>query len=222
MPANAEQDYGKTWTRPADPTRPGYTFGGWYTDKDCTEGKEFDFNAPIAHSREVFAKWTKASHTVTFNSNGGSDVAQQPVEHGGKAEKPADPTYAGHVFVGWYAGNTSYDFDQVVTSDIELTAHWEQEQTDKYVVVFDSDGGSEVNAQLVDKNGVATNPGNPTRDGYNFQGWFTYEGYVGDTAYDFSKPVRDHLVAHGHVRQGRWERCEHGTGRAWFSGRRTR
>ena len=67
-------------------------------------------------------------HTVTFNSQGGSDVTSQTIAQGSRAAKPADPILANHIFDGWYQ-DTSYlnawDFDtDVVTSNITLFARW--------------------------------------------------------------------------------------------------
>ena len=65
--------------------------------------------------------------TVTFNSNGGSAVASQTVNSGGKATKPADPTKGGVSFGGWYtdaALTTAYNFNNAVTSDLTLYAKW--------------------------------------------------------------------------------------------------
>ena len=65
--------------------------------------------------------------TVTFNSNGGSSVAAQTVDNGGKATKPSDPTKSGYTFDGWYTDSActkAYDFSSAVTSDITLYAKW--------------------------------------------------------------------------------------------------
>ena len=76
--------------------------------------------------------------TVTFDSNGGSDVSSQTVAEGGKATKPADPTkaftltaglYEGTppthcTFAGWQKGGAAYDFNTPVTANITLTATW--------------------------------------------------------------------------------------------------
>lgn len=51
-------------TRPADPTRVGYTFGGWYTDADCTKGNEFEFTADggtVDENITLYAKWTEGT-----------------------------------------------------------------------------------------------------------------------------------------------------------------
>ena len=70
---------------------------------------------------------TSVDHTVTFNSNGGSAVSAVSVAGGGKAQKPADPTKAGHSFVGWYSNDaltTAFDFDTAIREDITLYASW--------------------------------------------------------------------------------------------------
>ncbi len=66
-------------------------------------------------------------HTVTFNSNGGSDVPEQ-IRANAAATKPADPTRSGYVFAGWYtdeACTAAYDFTKPVTDNITLYAKWE-------------------------------------------------------------------------------------------------
>ncbi|MBR6916358.1 MAG: InlB B-repeat-containing protein, partial [Clostridia bacterium] len=64
-------------------------------------------------------------HTVTFNSDGGSEVTAQEVNHGDAATRPAeDPTRANYVFENWYFGDSEYNFSTPVTENITLTAHW--------------------------------------------------------------------------------------------------
>ena len=76
-------------------------------------------------------------YTVTFNSNGGSDVEAQKVESGTKAEKPTAPTKAStdtetYAFGGWYTStddgttlsDTAFDFETAITADITLYAKW--------------------------------------------------------------------------------------------------
>lgn len=59
---------GSTVTKPADPTREGYTFAGWYTDEACTE--EYKFDTAVAADMTLYAKWTK--NAVNPGGNGGS------------------------------------------------------------------------------------------------------------------------------------------------------
>ena len=54
--------------KPADPTRDGYTFAGWYTDEACTEA--YDFSVAVTADMTLYAKWTK--NAVNPGGNGGS------------------------------------------------------------------------------------------------------------------------------------------------------
>ncbi len=59
-------------TAPDAPTDMGYTFGGWFTDKDCTDGNEWRFDTVLTGDKTLHAKWTANSYTVAFDSNGGT------------------------------------------------------------------------------------------------------------------------------------------------------
>ena len=61
--------------------------------------------------------------TVTFDSDGGSDVDQQEICNT-SAIKPSNPKKDGYDFAGWYLGDTQYTFDTKITTDITLKAHW--------------------------------------------------------------------------------------------------
>ena len=135
---------GKTVTSPSDPTRSGYTFDGWYTR--ASGGREFDFDTAITGDVTLYAKWSAKSnssgnsggggtttppqpvtYTVTFDSNGGSEVAAQTVENGSTVIPPANPTKEGYAFVGWFSDSAlenAYDFSAAVTADITLYAKW--------------------------------------------------------------------------------------------------
>ena len=58
-PAAQTVEDGKTATKPADPTASGWTFKGWYKDKDCKNA--FDFSTPITGNITLYAKWTQNS-----------------------------------------------------------------------------------------------------------------------------------------------------------------
>ena len=65
--------------------------------------------------------------TVTFDSQGGSEVASQTVTVGTVLTRPADPTRSGYSFQGWYTtadGDTEWNFDNPVPEDMTLYAHW--------------------------------------------------------------------------------------------------
>lgn len=67
------------------------------------------------------------TRTVTFDSDGGTEVVQQIVVYGGVATEPTAPTKEGYTFGGWYSGEAVYDFATAVKADLTLTAHWTEE-----------------------------------------------------------------------------------------------
>ena len=86
------QDYGTAITAPADPTREGYTFIGW--------DKEIPSTMP-AENVTVTAQWEINQYTITFDTNGGSEIAPITQDYGTAITAPADPTREGYTFLGW-------------------------------------------------------------------------------------------------------------------------
>ena len=116
---------GGSVVRPEDPVREGYTFIGWFVGDS-----EYDFSSPVISDITLIAHWDAITHTVTFDSDGGSSVDQQTIPYGGKAIEPMAPVKEGFTFIGWFIGDTGYDFDTVVSEDIVLTAHWTEDEPD--------------------------------------------------------------------------------------------
>ena len=115
---------GKRATKPTNPTKVGYTFNGWKLN-----GSDFNFNTAITKNITLVASWTeviKNNYTVTFNSNGGSNVPNQTIEEGKKATKPSNPTREGYNFSVWLLNGNIYDFNSSVTQNITLVASWTQ------------------------------------------------------------------------------------------------
>src|SRR5690554_6737560 len=65
-------------------------------------------------------------YTVTFDSNGGSEVASVVVEEGSKVDEPSEPTRLGYDFIEWQLDGDKFDFDTAITKDITLVAVWEE------------------------------------------------------------------------------------------------
>ena len=86
------QDYDTAITAPADPTREGYTFIGW--------DKAIPTTMP-AENMTVTAQWEINQYTITFDTNGGSEIAPITQNYGSAVTAPADPTREGYTFIGW-------------------------------------------------------------------------------------------------------------------------
>ena len=176
---------GDTASVPETPTRDGYVFSKWTTD--VAGEHEYDFATTVSAPITLYAQWTEAK-TVTFDVQGGSEIAAQQVQTGKLAVRPENPERVGYAFAGWYTSadtsGSEYDFTAAVNDDVTLYAKW---TPNMYAVTFDSQGGSAVDAQQVAYGGYATQPATPTRDGYTFVGWTT--DAAGTTPYGFGMPV---------------------------------
>ena len=112
-----------------DPIRNGYTFEGWYTDTNFTTEWDFENDSVKEDDITLYAKWTKNSYDVVFNSQGGSEVKGQSAKFDEKIKKPQEPTKAGYTFAGWYKEEqceNPWDFatDKVPASNVTLYAKW--------------------------------------------------------------------------------------------------
>ncbi len=123
-------------------------------------------------------KVTREKFTVTFNANGGSDVASMSIEKGTAFEAPAVPTKAGFDFDGWYTDEAltiAYDFSSSVEQAFTLYAKWLTSGAVKHVVTFDYGyygAVPEKRTQNVEDGKVATKISvDPVRLGYIFSGW---------------------------------------------------
>ena len=149
------QDYGTEITAPDNPTRKGYTFKGW--DKEIPETMP-------AENITVKAQWEINQYTITFDTNGGSEIAPITQDYGTEITAPADPTRKGYTFKGW---NKEIP-ETMPAENITVKAQWEINQ---YTITFDTNGGSEIAPITQDYGTEITAPNNPTRKGYTFMGW---------------------------------------------------
>ena len=143
----------------------GGIFNGKVTNKnDISDPPE---ETPAKISGGTFNGEVIGAYTVTFQSEGGSEVASQ-IRANAPAARPADPTKEGHTFIGWYNGESEWNFETPVTEKLTLTAKW---QINRYTITFDTAGGSEVAPITQDYGTTITAPANPTKTGYTFAGW---------------------------------------------------
>lgn len=133
------------------PEREGYTFAGWYTDDQYTNGTEFNFDTLITKDTVLYGKLTPKTYNIEYNLNSGTDatnpatITAQTKTHG-LAEKLSEtvPTRDGYTFLGWgttadatapsYQPGDMYSVD----GDIELYAVWQQKT---YTITFSSGEG---------------------------------------------------------------------------------
>jgi len=158
--------YGVGATLPAadDMTYTGHTFKGWY-DNENLKGwdKEIPETMP-AENITVKAQWEINQYTITFDTNGGSEIAPITQDYGTEITAPDNPTRKGYTFKGW-----DKEIPKTMPAEnMTVKAQWKINQ---YTITFDTNGGSEIAPITQDYGTEITAPDNPTRKGYTFKGW---------------------------------------------------
>ena len=156
--------YGVGATLPTDVTRTGYTFKGWYDNENLTGSPVTAIGGAETGNKEYWAKWEINQYTITFDTNGGSEIVPITQDYGTEITAPADPTRKGYTFKGW-----DKEIPETMPAEnITVKAQWE---TNQYTITFDTNGGSEIAPITQDYGTEITAPDNPTRKGYTFKGW---------------------------------------------------
>ena len=145
-------------------TRAGYTQVGWSTVDGGEKVYGFEDVYTKNEALTLYPVWNTNKYTITFDTNGGSEIAPITQDYGTQIAAPANPTRKGYTFKGW---------DKVIpetmpAENMTVKAQWEINQ---YTITFDTNGGSEI-APITQGYGTEiTAPDNPTRKGYTFKGW---------------------------------------------------
>ena len=155
---------------PEIPTKEGYAFEGWYTDSNLTN--KYDFNSKILSNITLYGKWAKDKYTISFNSNGGTAVKSITNYYEEEVIEPSIPTKVGHTFTGWYKDEELtqlYTFSTIPSQNIILYAGWIK---NKYIISFNSNGGTIVNSITKYYKEKLIEPIPPVKEGYTFAGWY--------------------------------------------------
>ena len=155
------------------PTKIGHTFLGWYNGETKVEAIEIGTTDNLT----LVAKWQINKYTVTFSDG----VASQEVEYGKTATAPTNPTKEGYEFVAWQKDGVNFAFDTPITSDIQLVSSWNKIT---YTITYQLDGGTNATTNpteyTIDTETFVLSI--PTKEGYNFLGWFNGEAEVKEIA----------------------------------------
>ena len=158
--------YGVGATLPAadDMTYTGHTFKGWYDNENLTGSPVTAIGGAETGNKEYWAKWEINQYTITFDTNGGSEIAPIIQDYGTEITAPDNPTRKGYTFKGW-----DKEIPETMPAEnITVKAQWKINQ---YTIAFDTNGGSEIAPITQDYGTEITAPDNPTRKGYTFKGW---------------------------------------------------
>lgn len=172
--------------------RDGYTFDGWFTAADG--GDKVTAIDKVTNDVMLYAHWTANTYQVTFDVQGGNEIAPMSVRADEVVTDLPTPERTDYAFDGWY---TKADGGKKVTElstvkDVTLYAHW---KLSHYTLTFDSQGGTEVQPITENIETPFTSMPITTKTNYVFTGWYTKpEGGIRVTSVTDGKSMK--LYAH--------------------------
>ena len=145
-------------------TRAGYTQVGWSTVDGGEKVYGFEDVYTKNEALTLYPVWNTNKYTITFDTNGGSEIAPITQDYGTEITAPDNPTRKGYTFKGW-----DKEIPETMPAEnMTVKAQWKINQ---YTITFDTNGGSEIAPITQDYGTEITAPDNPTRKGYAFRGW---------------------------------------------------
>ena len=138
------------------------------------------------------------AHTVSFDCGGKAEGTSKVVEYEGIVTPPDDPTAKGYQFEGWYTqknGGELFDFNQKITKDVTVYAHWSEVKPD-HTVYFDCGSQAKGFSVVVQYEKTVKKPTDPEAEGYRFEGWYTQEN--GGEPFDFNQEITEDVKVYAH------------------------
>lgn len=162
-----------------EPTRTGYTFTGWYTEKEG--GTQITGNSIVSVTTDqtLYAHWTANKYAVIFHPTGGiCDISNKTITYDSSYGDLPKPSRTGYTFAGWFTAETggtqiTKDSKVTITANQTLYAQW---TPNKYTITFKPTGGTcDPSSKSVTYNSTYGELPKPTWKGHVFQGWFIAE-----------------------------------------------
>ncbi len=158
------------------PTKEGYKFIGWYSDKKYTNEITSSTKVTEYKDHTIYAKWEENKYLITLDSRGGNEITDQiEVTYNKNYPSLPTPTKEGYSFIGWYDEyEVQIDEDTIVTKARDHTLHAKYEAK-TYYVTFDENGGTlstSTNTQPVTYDEKYGELPTSTKPGYTFIGWY--------------------------------------------------
>lgn len=166
---------GQKVTKPENPTKVGFEFSGWYTASNLAV--EFDFNTPITANTTIYAGWEDIMLSINFDTTGGETLEPINKVYGSKLSETdlaVVPVKEGHTFVGWFLDvelTVPVETGLIITESISVYASW---AVNDYTVNFELDNNETIDPiELSYGSFIVVDT--PSKEGYEFGGWFTDE-----------------------------------------------
>lgn len=201
-PTSISKKYNATWGTLCTPSRPEYSFEGWYTGKNGS-GSKITSSSKATANLTVYAKWAAnvKNYKLTYNSDGGSACNPSSIS---RIQNTAwgtlcTPNKSGYTFGGWYTGKNGggshIQNTSKATSNITVYAKWTA-QKKNYKLTYNSDGGTVCSPSSVNKqeNTAWGTLCTPSKNNYTFGGWYTSKNGGGSKITNTSKATSNITV----------------------------
>ncbi|MBR5565139.1 MAG: InlB B-repeat-containing protein [Roseburia sp.] len=159
------------------PTKAGYDFVGWFTDKNVGQEIKEDTKVTITAPQTLYARWKVSVYEVTFNTTGGEEITDKiEVTFGEPYGELPVAERVGYTFLGWYTeaeGGAQITEESIYTnvSDTTIYAQW---SANTYKIYFDANGGIvDITETTVTFDELYGELPIPVKEGYSFVGWYT-------------------------------------------------
>lgn len=129
------------------------------------------------------------TYTITFDTDGGTNVDSVVIEENEKLILPEEPTKEGYNFNGWLLNGNLFNESNSIDKNITLKADWITIDTKTYKVVFIYNNDTKDLEINVEENKKVSKPTNPTKEGYKFLGW-----YLDEQKFDFNTEINADIV----------------------------
>ena len=167
---------------PNDLAKDGHTFDGWYLDEAFKQPLAPE--AVLTQTTTLYAKWNINDYILTYQTNGGSSIANRTIPFNDPIPLPVDPIREGYTFTGWFEDDTLVDADlpaTMLSRDITLYAGW---QINVYDLYFHLGHGLTIDGSQYDFEQTVDPLPTPELEGYTFLGWYVDESMTQPYAFE--------------------------------------
>ena len=148
-----------------NPTKTGYNFDGWSSFVGGVKVMSMTVKKGSTGNKTCIANWTINQYTLTFDTQGGSEVGAITQDYDTAITAPDDPVRDAYEFKGWDKSIPA----KMPAENMTFTAQWTAES---YAISYELNGGTVTGnptSYTIESDAITLN--NPTKDGYTFAGW---------------------------------------------------
>ena len=162
----------------------GYTFVGWFTDANFTSAVVTEIPKGTSGKITLYAHYNINQYTIRFESNGGTSIPEIKQNFDTEVKAPEKPAKNGYEFAGWYSDTSlknKYTFTTIPAENITLYAKWNMVT---YNIKYNLEGGtnnsSNPSSYIITSGEIVFKV--PTKEGYDFAGWYSDSGCTNSIA----------------------------------------